>query len=202
MLGATAVAAVTGAAGAAAGLGLARYPGMTEAKAQSAPRRESPHASSEVAPGELDEYYVFSSSGQTGEVRILGSAVDARADAHSRVQSLQRTGWGLTNESLKVLTEGLTPESREFLKNRGGTYLNGDLHHPHLSFTDGTYDGRYLFVNDKANTRVGPHPARHHEVRQDHPAAKPGDGARVARAEVPEDRLRLLQRRGPRSDPQ
>jgi nitrous-oxide reductase len=64
------------------------------------------------------------------------------------------TGWGLTNESRKILTEGLTPESREFLKNRGGIYMNGDLHHPHVSFTDGTYDGRYLFVNDKSNTRV------------------------------------------------
>jgi nitrous-oxide reductase len=64
------------------------------------------------------------------------------------------TGWGQTNESLKVLTEGMTPEAHEFLKSRGGIYLNGDLHHPHPSFTDGTYDGRYLYANDKANTRV------------------------------------------------
>ena len=64
------------------------------------------------------------------------------------------TGWGQTNESLKVLTEGLTPENREFLKDRGGIFTNGDLHHPHPSFTDGTYDGRYLFANDKSNTRV------------------------------------------------
>ena len=28
------------------------------------------------------------------------------------------TGWGMTNESLKILTEGLRPETREFLKAR------------------------------------------------------------------------------------
>ena len=82
------------------------------------------------------------------------ASVDARIDARSGVQPLQRHRLGQTNESLKVLTEGLLPETREFLKNRGGTYMNGDLHHPHLSFTDGTYDGRYAFMNDKANTRV------------------------------------------------
>ncbi|MBX6323878.1 MAG: TAT-dependent nitrous-oxide reductase, partial [Rhodospirillaceae bacterium] len=64
------------------------------------------------------------------------------------------TGWGLTNESRKILTEGLLPETRRFLESRGGIYLNGDLHHPHMTFTDGTYDGRYVVVNDKANTRV------------------------------------------------
>ncbi|MEO1817506.1 TAT-dependent nitrous-oxide reductase [Pseudomonas sp.] len=94
-----------------------------------------------VAPGELDEYYGFWSGGHQGEVRVLGvpSMRELMRIPVFNVDSA--TGWGLTNESRAIMGES-------------AKYLNGDCHHPHLSMADGRYDGKYLFINDKANSRV------------------------------------------------
>ena len=92
----------------------------------------------EVAPGELDEYYAFFSGGQSGEVRVAGFP-SMRVLKRIPVWNLDSaSGWGITNES-KALLDGK---------------VTGDTHHVHPSYADGTYDGKWLFVNDKANNRL------------------------------------------------
>ena len=105
--------------------------GATQAESTTAPEDH-------VGPGELDEYYGFWSGGQSGEVRILGIPSMRELIRIPVFNHDTSTGWGRTDFSKKLL--------------KGMSF--GDTHHVHLSYTDGTYDGRYLYVNDKMSARL------------------------------------------------
>jgi nitrous-oxide reductase len=91
-----------------------------------------------VAPGQLDDYYGFWSGGQSGEIRILGVPSMRELKRIPVFNFDSATGFGRTDFS------------KELLKGR----MQGDTHHVHLSYTNGTYDGRYVYVNDKHNARL------------------------------------------------
>ncbi len=129
------------AAGVAGIAGLSMSAIMTPAEFAEAADKARAAAHHTVGPGELDEYYGFWSGGHSGEVRIMGMPSMRELMRIPVFNVDSATGWGLTNESKRV-------------KGDSAHILCGDAHHPHMSMKDGHYDGRYVFINDKINTRV------------------------------------------------
>lgn len=138
--------ALAGVAGVGLSLGLAGCKqGATGGKGGQEEGKSGGAMGVEVPPGRLDDYYSFSSGGHSGEVRIYGypSGRELKRIPVFNIDCM--VGWGITNESKKIL--GTKPDGSL-------RYFTGDTHHVHMSYKDGTYDGRYMFVNDKIHGRV------------------------------------------------
>jgi nitrous-oxide reductase len=95
--------------------------------------------------GGRDEYMVFSSGGQSGQIIVYGIP-SMRILKYIAVFTPEPwQGYGFDDESKKVLEGG---------KIMGKDIVYGDSHHPAFSETDGDYDGKFVFINDKANPRI------------------------------------------------
>ena len=95
--------------------------------------------------GGRDEFIVFSSGGQSGQMIVYG-VPSMRILKYIAVFTPEPwQGYGYDVDSLKVLRQG----------NIRGREINwGDTHHPALSEVNGKYDGKWLVINDKANPRL------------------------------------------------
>ena len=99
-----------------------------------------------VPTGKKDEYLIFASGGQSGNVNVYGVPSMRLLKVIGVFTPESWQGWGFGGDSEKILDEG----------NQSGKKIRwADVHHPNLSETNGDYDGQFLFVNDKANARVG-----------------------------------------------
>lgn len=107
--------------------------------------------------GRHDEYVLFSSGGQSGQVFAIGvpSMRILRSISVFTPESWQ--GYGFAGDNDKVLKS---------LEINGKPVLWGDTHHPALSETKGDYDGQFLFIGDKANARLGVIDLRDWETKQ------------------------------------
>jgi nitrous-oxide reductase len=110
-----------------------------------------------VPTGKRDEFVVFSSGGQSGQVIVYG-VPSMRILKYLAVFTPEPwQGYGYDESSKNVLKQGRID---------GKDITWGDTHHPAISETNGEYDGQFLFINDKANPRLAVIDLRDFETKQ------------------------------------
>jgi len=95
-----------------------------------------------VPPGKLDEYYAILSGGQSGSMFVYG--IPSCRFIKEIAVFEPRAGQGYANN----------PGSESYKRLVASGPMWGDTHHPVLSQKEGRYDGKWLWINDKANDRV------------------------------------------------
>ncbi len=86
-----------------------------------------------VAPGDLDEYYMFASGGHSGQIFVFALPSMRHLVTIPVFAPYPATGYGFDDDTKAMIGKDLTW---------------GDDHHPALSETKGDYDGRWLFINE------------------------------------------------------
>ncbi len=134
---------LAGGLGGAASLGeIAEARGLTVEEAEGA-------LSSFIAPGDYDPYIMFASGGHSGNLHLVGVPSMRLLKTIPVFTPESWSGYGQGADwSETILDEGSSDKQATEL-------AWGDTHHPALSETGGEYDGRFVYINDRANGRLG-----------------------------------------------
>jgi nitrous-oxide reductase len=119
-----------------------------------------------VAPGGRDEYLLFASGGHSGQVHVIGvpSMRLLKTIAVFTPEPWQGYGYGADWSEVALGNEraehgphanGNGNGSADPVNGPRDPLRWGDAHHPALSETGGKYDGRWLYINDRAHGRIG-----------------------------------------------
>ena len=95
-----------------------------------------------VAPGSLDEFYMFASGGFSGQIGVYGLP-SGRLFKQIPVFSVDAEK-----------SYGFNEETKPMLQTSHGFVPWDDAHHPALSQTNGETDGRWIFINGNNTPRV------------------------------------------------
>ncbi len=116
--------------------------GMTVAEAEGALKAFTP-------PGKYDDYILVSSGGHSGNLHLVGVPSMRLLKTIPVFTPESWSGYGQGADWSEILlAEGSTDKQARDL-------AWGDTHHPGLSETGGAYDGRWVYINDRANGRLG-----------------------------------------------
>ena len=92
--------------------------------------------------GRKDEFYLFASGGHSGQVLVIGVPSMRLLKQIAVFSHDSWQGYGYSDESKAMLAQGQVD---------GKPVTWADTHHPGLSEINGEYDGKFLFINDKAH---------------------------------------------------
>ena len=101
-----------------------------------------------VAPGKFDEYFIFASGGHSGQMLVIGVPSMRLLKVIPVFAREPWSGYGFGGDAGDVVLEG------GYNEDKTNPLYWGDTHHPALSETEGEYDGRWLYINDRANGRI------------------------------------------------
>ena len=92
---------------------------------------------------------MFAAGGHSGQIHVIGVPSMQLLKTIPVFSTDSWSGYGVgADMSNQLFREGSDPSKNDLL-----TW--GDAHHPALSETEGEYDGRWIYVNDRANGRIG-----------------------------------------------